>query len=280
MSLRSALVRFAFDHRRTLKALLPVRRPVLVRLDGFSMFVRLDDWAVGARIAVRRRYEPHVIAVFRRRLRPGAVVVDVGANAGYYSLYAASRIGTTGRVIAFEPGSSSCQLLRQSCAHNGFTHVEVHECAASDVEGMVGYGMDDSNGRISHDRTSEASMQVRAVTLDRALSGVPRVDIVKIDVEGAEARVLRGMRGILERDHPEIFVEFSPAGLRLASGIEPAAFLDELRGLGYALRVIPGEGPLPEPHSNEEILAAVSGEGTEHHLDLFATPLTRPVEGV
>jgi len=272
LSIRSRLVRLAYDHRRALKALLPVHRSVLVRLDGFAMFVRLDDWAVGARIALRRRHEPHVVAVFGRHLRPGAVVVDVGANAGYYSLFAASRVGPGGRVYAFEPGVSSCELLRQSAVHNRFSNIEVHECAASDVEGLVGFGMDDSNGRISHERVDASPLRVRAVTLDRALAAVPRVDVVKIDVEGAEARVLRGMRGIVERDHPALFAEFSPAGLRLASGVEPARFLDELRGHGYALQMIPRAGPLSPPASNDEILAAVSSEGTEHHLDLLAIP--------
>ena len=271
MSLLSQFVRVAYDHRRLFKWLIPTRRPVLVKLEGFSMYVRLDDWAVGARIAVKRRYEPHVVAVFRGLLEPGAVVVDVGANAGYYSLTAASSVGPSGQVYAFEPGAISCRLLERSAAANGFTNVKVFECAASDREGMVGFGMDDSNGRISHDGV--ADLQVRSVMLDRVLAERRRVRVIKIDVEGAEARVVRGATELIRRDRPSIVSEFCPYGLRLASSIEPGGYLGLLRSLGYELRVIPATGPLPEPQSDARILEQVGGEGPEDHVDLLATPI-------
>lgn len=273
MTLLVRLVRVAFEHRRHLKWLVPIRRPVRIRLEGFSMYVRLDDWAVGARIAVRRRYEPHVTRVFARLLRPGAVVVDVGANVGWYTLLAAARVGPSGQVYAFEPGAESCRLLEQSAAWNAFGHVRVFECAVSDVEGVVGFGLDDSNGRISHERVRESPLQVRSETLDRALAGERRVDVIKVDVEGAEARVLRGARALLERDRPVLVTELSPFGLRLASSVEPEAYLDELRALDYAIRVIPRAGAVPEAQSNAEILRQLPGAGPEDHVDLLATPL-------
>jgi len=244
-------------------------------LAGFSMLVRLDDWAVGARIAVRRRYEPHVSRAFEHLLRPGAVVVDVGANVGYYTLLAASRVGSTGQVFAFEPGSSSCRLIEQSAAMNEFRNVRVFECAASDAEGLVGYGMDDSNGRISHEDVATSAVQVRAVTLDRALADVRKVDVIKVDVEGAEARVLRGATELVRRDRPAIVSEFCPFGLRLASSVEPVDYLHLLRSLGYELRVIPGSGALPPPQSDARILEQVGGDGPGDHVDLLATPVER-----
>src|SRR3990172_3951145 len=99
---------FVFLHRALLKRLIPVRRPMLVKLKEFRIYVRLDDWAVGARIAVKRSYETHVTAAMRPLLQPGMVVVDVGANIGYYTLLAAARVGPGGKVIAFEPGSENC----------------------------------------------------------------------------------------------------------------------------------------------------------------------------
>jgi len=273
MSLLSQLVRVAYDHRRLFKWLIPAR-PVLVKLEGFSMYVRLDDWAVGARIAVKRRYEPHVVAVFRKLLGPGAVVVDVGANAGYYSLTAASIVGRAGRVYAFEPGAISCRLLERSAAANGFANIQVFECAVSDREELVGYGMDDSNGRITHEGVARAELQVRSVTLDRALAGLRPVQVIKIDVEGAEARVVRGAMELIRRDHPAIVSEFCPYGLRLASSIEPGEYLDLLRSLGYELRVIPVDGPVPPPQEDARILDQVRGDGPEDHVDLLATRTT------
>lgn len=274
MSLRQSLVRFAFNHRRVLKKLIPIHGPVLVRLDGFSMYVRLDDWAVGARIAVRRRYEPHVVSVFSEWLRPGATVVDVGANIGFYALTSAARIGPGGHVFAFEPAGSSCELLRRSARYNAFENIEVFECAVSDVEGIVGFGMDDSNGRISHEEVGTAPLHVRSVMLDRTLAHVTRVDVMKIDVEGAEARVLRGARGLINRCRPVVFSECCPYGLRLASATEPDTFLEELRSLGYELRVLPVSGQPTRALSNSEILAEIPGIGPEHHIDLLAIPVS------
>jgi FkbM family methyltransferase len=176
-------------------------------------------------------------------------------------------------VYAFEPGASSCRLLEQSAAANRFDSVRVFECAVSDREALVGYGMDDSNGRISHEQVATSALQVRAVTLDRALAGERKVDVIKIDVEGAEARVLRGAAELVQRDRPAIVSEFCPFGLRLASSVEPLAYLDQLRSLGYELRVIPVNGPVPAPESDARILEQVEGDGAGDHVDLLATPI-------
>src|SRR5256885_3164883 len=104
----SYIARFFYTHRAVLKRFVFIRRPILLRLADFKIYVRLDDWAVGARIAVRRTHEPHVTRVMLPLLRPGTVIVDIGANIGYYTLLAASRIGSTGKVIAFEPSLENC----------------------------------------------------------------------------------------------------------------------------------------------------------------------------
>jgi hypothetical protein len=97
--MRTKLVQFVFRHRRVPKkiiaALFPV--PILLTLDGFKLYVCLDDWAVGARIAVKRTYEPHVTAAITPYMRPGTVFVDVGANIGYYTMMAAARLGGGGK---------------------------------------------------------------------------------------------------------------------------------------------------------------------------------------
>jgi len=94
-----------------LKRFVFIRRPVLLKLGDFRLYVRLDDWAIGGRIALKRSYEAHVTGVMRSLLRPGMVVVDIGADMGYYSLLAASRVGNSGKVMAFEPGTENAALL-------------------------------------------------------------------------------------------------------------------------------------------------------------------------
>jgi FkbM family methyltransferase len=205
--------------------------------------------------------------------------VDVGANIGFYALMAAARVGPEGRVFAFEPAHGTCELLRKSAKANALENIEVFECAASDRVGMVGYESDDSNGRISHEDRESMAIQVESRTLDRALGSVGRLDVLKIDVEGAEARVIRGGKGVISRWRPVIFTEFCPFGLRLASASEPEAYLEQLRSLDYELSIIRDAGGVTRPVGNAEILAAVPGSGPEHHIDLLATPSSRERDG-
>src|SRR5262245_6068802 len=259
-------------HKRTLKRLVPVRRPVLLHLPGFKIYVQLDDWVVGARIALRRHYEPHVVRAMQPFLPPGTTMVDIGANIGYHTLVAASRVGETGRVIAFEPILENCRLLRRSVAANGFAHVVVHQLAVADINGPVGFVMDDSNGAIEPGDASAGQCQVQAVRLDSFLAGEPRLHVVKMDIEGAEGRALRGMRALLARHRPVLFVEFSPVALRERSEMEPHEFLTELRSLGYHLRTIDrarDSGPAPE--TDAEIFARVEASG-QGYVDLIALP--------
>ena len=266
------LGRIAFDYRAALKRLLPVRRAVLLRLPDFSMYVRLDDWLVGARIALRRRYEPHVVAAMRPLLGPGTVMVDIGANVGYHTLMAASLVGRAGKVIAFEPASDNCVLLTRSLVANGFDNVVVHTLAVADVAGLVGFVMDESNGCINPGDPFASAMQVRAVVLDAFLADERRIDVIKMDIEGSEGRALRGMHGLLHRCRPVLFTEFFPSALPWRSAMGAEEYLDELRALGYSLAVIDREsGPAPTAQENREILAQVAADG-RGYVDLVARP--------
>ena len=272
--MKTRLVRFAYRHRSQLKRLIFIQRPVCLKLPDFRMYVRLDDWAVGARIAVKRSYEPHVTRTLRQLLKPGTSFVDIGANIGYYTLLAAAHVGSSGKVIAFEPSSDNCGILRMSLQANHFTNVNLYPFAVADVEGIVGFGMDDSNGRISLDDPASAAYQVRAVTLDTFLKDQPQIDVIKIDIEGAEGRALYGMRNIIRRHHPVILTEFSPRGLSIASNISPEEYLNQLRDLGYQIAVIPHMGSMSAiPQSNEQIMECFASFSGADHLDLLARPI-------
>ncbi len=269
--MRAKVVRWIFARRNFFKRFLFIRRPVLLKLNDFKMYVRLDDWAVGARIAVKRSYEPEVTRAMREALKPGMVMLDLGANIGYYSLLAASRIGPQGKVIAFEPGRESCDLLKLSLDANGFRNVTVHNCAVADINGVVGFGVDDSNGAISRDDPAKSQYQVQAVKLDDFLKDEPRLDVVKIDIEGAEGRAIQGMQGLLTRHRPIVFTEFFPAALQQQSAISGEAYLDLLTGLGFRLAITRLEGTASEPQTREQIMQAYA-KTTSDHLNLVATP--------
>lgn len=265
------LVRYLFQHRagpqRWLRRLVP--QPVLISLAHFRMYVELDDWAVGARIAVKRSYEPYITRLMRPLLQPGMVMVDVGANIGYYSLLAAERVGPSGKVLAFEPGARSVMLLEQSARANKFSCIQTHQMAVADQNGELFFTMDDSNGGIHRGEVDASAERVRAVALDDYLSAEPRVDLVKVDVEGAEGLAVRGMAQLLRRHRPVLFCEFTPAALPVRSGITAEAYLDLLREIGYQLRPIPHTAEPPaQPQSNAQIMQAFA-DNRNDHIDLL-----------
>lgn len=251
-------------------------RPERVELEEFRIWVRRADPQVGLAIARDRQYEPHLTRQLRALLGPGSVFVDVGANIGFFTLLAAARVGPKGRVHAFEARADNLSLLRRSVEDNGFANVEVHQCAVSDRAGNLAFfasGTWYSNGRIVGDDEagSERLPRVRAVTLDQVLANEPRVDVIKMDIEGAEARALAGMRGLLRRHRPVLLTEFSPDLLQLSSGIAPPAYLAALAE-DHRLFVLRADGDEPQgPLEPDQVLAAHTAAGRTH-LDLMAVP--------
>ncbi len=272
--MRTKLVQAIFRRRQLPKRVIGMLFPAPIRLslDGFDIYVRLDDWAVGARIAVKRSYETHVTAALQPFLQPGGVFVDVGANIGYYTLLAASRLGAQGQVFAFEPGVANCQLLQKSVDHNQFTNVQLFPNAVADVPRMVGLRMDDSNGVIDITRQMDDMEQVTAVTLDEALASQTRIDVIKMDIEGAEGLALQGATQLLRQHRPVVFTEFRPPAIVNRSHMDASDFLNRFRALSYTLHVIDRKaGPHATPQSNEEIMACFA-HVSPAHLDLMATP--------
>jgi FkbM family methyltransferase len=150
------------------------------------------------------RYEPEHSRVFAERVAPGDVVVDVGAHAGYYTLLAASLAGPGGGVWAFEPDPRNCSCLRRQVSMNRLANVVVEEAAVADRVGRqpFRFGSGSGTGFLG----VNGDIDVRTVTLDSVLAGRVRPTLVKIDAEGAEARVLDGAREILDTARPAIIL--------------------------------------------------------------------------
>jgi len=272
----SYIARFFYTHRAALQRFVFIRRPILLTLPDFNIYVRLDDWAIGARIAVRRTHEPHVTRVIRALLQPGTVMIDIGANIGYYTLLAAARIGSTGKVIAFEPNVDNCTLLHKSLQANNFANVVLHNVAVAEVEGVVSLHISDSNGSIVPDHLLARPYHVRTVRLDDVLRDETRIDLIKMDIEGAEGRALQGMHRVIQRCAPMIVTELHPAALQAVSHMTPEEYLNALRALGYGLCVIHRTtGPHATPQSNAQIMQAWAASQFDH-VDLVAYPLDQP----
>ena len=196
--------------------------PFADRLNDGGLLYRCDLRHLIAReICLTGRYAPTEGTLVRASLPPGGTFVDVGANIGYFALVGAALVGESGRVVALEPDPRMAAELRQNLALNGLGRVAVLEVAAADAEGeatLKGYAEEGGNWGVSTlspaaSPLGRPAFSVRCAPLDRVLdeAGVGAVDLVKVDVEGAEARVLRGMRdGLRTGRYRRVLVELHP----------------------------------------------------------------------
>ena len=190
------------------------------------------------------RYEPQETLIFKRLVDPGSVVVDVGANWGYFTLLAAERAGRNGRVFALEPNPALFERLHANVVQNGFGNVTCLAVAAADQRGEMPFIDGGSIGNSGLSRFAPAAAPpdffASTVALDAVLddAAIERVRLVKIDVEGAESRVLAGMqRGIARRRYEHVLLEFHPWAFERPQAVFERC-VEGLRSAGYSGRFI------------------------------------------
>ncbi len=186
-----------------------------------------------------------------RLLRPGDNVLDIGANCGYFAQLAARCVGPVGRVYAFEPSLQSLPGLDANARLSADRNIVVCPRAVTDYSGEIEFyaAPADRTGYSSIRRLSDAvsTTRVPCVTIDSLLAGLPPMRLVKIDVEGAELRVLHGMEELLARDHPYVIFELDDGFLR-ELGADAQQPCDWLSAHGYRLRRIVTGGKLRAIH--------------------------------
>jgi FkbM family methyltransferase len=187
------------------------------------------------------KYEPETTHYFEGSLHPGMVAVDLGASIGYYSLLFAKKVGDTGRVYAFEPQPSNCNVFRQSVHANGYDNiVTIVEKCVSDRPGLVTLHFteagDEGASLYGREEVSGRQLVVEAVTLDKFFEseGWPKVHVMKMDIEGAEKAALEGMRVLVAKNpYLKLVIEFHPE-VQAAVGISPTEYFDTLIELGFS----------------------------------------------
>lgn len=214
---------------------------------GFRMWVSLGELGV-SRPILRDHYDGAESAVLKRILQPGNRVLDIGANIGFYSLLCAHIVGSTGRVIGFEPLADLHHAATKSVAENGFqSFVEIKNRALADIPGVVRVRhapgtLNFGGGHIATDMLSvpnHIDVGIPADILDGYVAELPW-NFIKLDVEGAEPRVIRGGEVLIARDRPVILSEINNVQLEKVSACSGDDFIKLMRGLGYRCTVIAG----------------------------------------
>lgn len=150
----------------------------------------------------------------KRLLDPGTVFFDIGANKGFFTIIGAHLVGTSGRILAFEPVPENVSCIRHNAALNRFDQIEVMATAISDVIGMAELQLAEHAGGAALSTAAAPPdmtglMTVPVITIDSLVArrATPVPNVVKIDVEGAEINVMRGMRQTLQQSRPAVIYE-------------------------------------------------------------------------
>ncbi len=216
------------------------------------LFSKGDDWVTNQVFWKGwKAYEPGTIDLFYRLAARSNTILDIGAYVGFFSLVAALA-NRNARVYAFEPMEAIHRRLLENVERNKLKNVECLNAAVSDSTGTARFFFSQAafaQGLPTSSSLSESFMAgapgltgvdvplltIDGFTSDRDLS---RVDLVKVDTETTEPSVLRGMRGVLTRDHPAIICEV------LKGRAEGAALEAELRPLEYRFFLLTPDGPV------------------------------------
>jgi FkbM family methyltransferase len=240
-------------------------RAVCWVLGRYKLFVDTRDRGIGCLLMLDGYWEIWLTRLVARAVRKGMVCVDVGANLGYYALLMAELCGPDGKVIAVEPNPATAELLSATLAINGFAgRSEVLALALGDGSrtcgGLVVPHGEPKNAALIPDGSAPLYaaigpvVEVPIIAFDALAADGPRIDLVKIDAEGAEADILRGMASMLRRDRPLLVVEFNAA-----RPYDARALLDGLLAIYGAIHELhPIEGL--RPTGAGPLLAATDGE--------------------
>ena len=212
-----------------------------VSVGGIDVALDTADQSVSAHIIEAGEWEPRVVHVLRKYLTAGSVFVDIGANVGWHTVVGSSIVGSAGRVYAIEPNPDNARLIAHTVQRNNLTNVELLPFALSERTGFAAFrSAIGSNGGFAWG--NDPSFIDPAVTIVPTVRfddlDIAHVDVIKMDVEGAEPQVMRGAVEMIERDHPVIVFEFSCEMTQRVGGVAPREHLRFFEDHGYTLSII------------------------------------------
>jgi FkbM family methyltransferase len=206
----------------------------------YKFFYLENDRYIGQRVALEK-YEPYETELILRQTKKGDVVVDVGANIGYYTILLSDKVGKNGKVYAFEPDKISFEILQKNIGVNNLINVVAVNAAVGNKLGKIKlYKSKENFGDhklfqipLAPQRRGASPFDeretVKIVKLDDYLKKI-KIDLIKIDTQGWEPEVIKGAKKIISKNKPIMFLEYSPASYKLAKldGKEMMNFLRKI----------------------------------------------------
>lgn len=230
--------------------IIPRIKPDFAEIQGHKMFLDSRD-SLG--LSIFGVHEPLTTKMVKKEVSKGDIVIDIGANIGYYTLIFASLVGENGKVFAFEPDPANFTILKKNIEINGYKNVVLVEKAVSNETNKLKlYLHNSAENTIINMNNDYPYIEIDAVRLDDYfIENNLCINFIKMDIEGAEGKALQGMTNLLKKNSGiKVITEFRPLGLK-QSGISPEEFLKLLLGFGFELyeineqekRIIPVDIP-------------------------------------
>lgn len=221
---------------------------VKIQLEGleFNLYLHEDE-TLSNRLREFGYHNYNNIALLKRFLRPGQHFLDLGANIGWYTVIASLLTGEDGRVYAFEPDNNNYALLEKNCRINNCTNIVLENYAVSDITGQErlyknpeNFG-DHSLGKNTHLRCfnyhNESCQDVRSLRLDQYFNdeNFAAISLIKMDTQGCEPKIIRGLEKLLARHRPTIIMEYAPGHIYEVgnSAFEIFAFIENYKYQPY-----------------------------------------------
>jgi FkbM family methyltransferase len=215
------------------------RRYIEKRIYDYRMLLDLEDRGISRTLLLFGERELEHKVMLEQVLKPGMMVLDIGANIGYYALMELGMIGPSGKLVAVEPSPSNVELLKRNLALNGYDGIEVHQAAVSDQSGVKQFFLSEmSNLNTFHD-TGTGSLHLSGKTVEVKTCTVPELmagrkpDLIRMDVEGHEIEVINGVLPAIERGEMAPMIIFETHLSRYGAGHDMEAPLRRLFALGY-----------------------------------------------
>jgi FkbM family methyltransferase len=221
----------------------------IVKVNDYEMFIIPTDKGISAELAMFNSHEPLTTKVIASQLNKGMVCLDIGSNIGYYAILESRIVGQEGKVICIEPSALNFQYLRKNLEMEGKSNIQTYNVAVGDIDESVYLVADNRSNLCRVVKQSELNPIANGYNEDkhlgvRTLSKIPmkridsligelaidRLDLVRMDPEGYESNIYRGMKSTIQKYKPMLFIEFH----RIYLGIEGTrTLLQDLKNDGY-----------------------------------------------
>ena len=212
--------------------------PITVKTGyGKKLIVSARDAGLGLMLRTHSEYEPLLTEYLRANVKQGDAAVDIGANVGYFTKQLSGLVGKKGKVVGFEPSDTNWKYLTKNVA--GFSNVIIEKIALGDSKGIQKFSEDSANPG-ENGLSKSGKLQVETTTMDGWMKAklIKNINLIKIDVEGAEVMVLNGAK-VMIRNQKKIIVicEYNPEAL-LKLGYTTNDLIKSLRSCGLKIHEI------------------------------------------